>query len=354
MAINLLLIPWMVLLAGDRTDRLDRPDRSANLDRSDRPELVRIERHLNLMGTTLMISVEAGDRPAALHASEKAFEALQAAESRLSTWREDTELARLNEAAVDVPVRLSSQLARELVGVQRWWEATGGAFDPGIGKLSEIWGLRSGGKQPDRELLYRAIGLPGLEALGIEGPTAVRRHPGLIIDEGGFGKGAGLDDAVRSLRDTDATAAMINLGGQVALFGAGRSVRLDIADPSDRQRAALTLTIDRGALATSGNSERGLVIGRKAYSHILDPRDGMPVPDFGSLTVWAEDALAADCLSTGLYVLGPEGALEWAANRDGIEVLVLEYSGDGLKARATGGLRGRIDTGGSGVVLSFH
>lgn len=339
MIVSLLFIPGLVLLAEDRPDRMDP---------------VRIERHLTLMGTTLMIAVEAGDRPAALAASEKALKALQAAETRLSTWRKDTELARLNDAAVDDPVNLSPELAKELEGVRRWWKATQGAFDPGIGKLSEIWGLRSGGKKPPRALLRRVTDIPGLEALGLEGPTAVRRHPGLSIDEGGFGKGAGLDDAIRMLKDTEATAAMINLGGQVALFGAGKTVRFEVADPSDRRRAALTLTIDRGALATSGNSERGLVIGQRAYSHILDPRSGMPVPDFGSLTVWAEDALAADCLSTGLYVLGPEKALEWATNHEGIEILVLESSDEGLKARATSGLRGRIDTGESGVALSFH
>ena len=319
-----------------------------------RPDPVRIERHLTLMGTTLTISVEAGDRAAALAASEQALAALQQAEQRLSTWTKESELARLNDAEVGRTVSLSPELAADLAVARRWWEATGGAFDPGIGKLSEIWGLRRGGVEPSVDAIRRTVSIPGFEALRIEGFTATRRHPELRIDEGGFGKGAGLDDAVQKLQETDATAAMINLGGQVALFGSGFPVRFEIADPSDRKRVALTLTIDRGALATSGNSERGFVIGEKAYSHILDPKSGMPVPDFGSLTVWADNAMAADCLSTGLYVLGPERALEWAAKHEGIEVLVLESTEGGLKARATNGLVNRIDTGGSGVFLSFR
>ena len=336
MVISLLLIPGLVLLTDDR------------------PDPVRIERHLTLMGTTLVISVEAWNRSAALEASEEALAALQRAEQRLSTWTKHSELARLNEAEVGRSVNLSPELITDLTAARRWWQATGGAFDPGIGKLSEIWGLRSGGQEPSRALLDRVADMPGLEALGIDGPTAVRWHPDLRIDEGGFGKGAGLNDAVRILKDTEATAAMINLGGQVALFGDGKPVRFDVADPSDRQRVALTLTIDRGALATSGNSERSLLIGERTYSHILDPRSGMPVPDFGSLTVWADDALAADCLSTGLYVLGPKAALDWAAKHEGIEILVLESSDGGLRVRATAGLKDRIDTGGSGVILSFH
>lgn len=336
MIISLLLIPWLALLPEDR------------------PDPVRIERHLTLMGTTLVISVEALDRTSAIDASEKALAALHRAERRLSTWTDDSELARLNEAEVGQPVNLSPELLSDLTAARRWWRATGGAFDPGIGKLSEIWGLRSGGQEPSRALLDRVADMPGLEALGLDGPTAVRRHPDLRIDEGGFGKGAGLNDAVRMLKDTEATAAMINLGGQVALYGEGKPVRFDVADPSDRKRVALTLTIDRGALATSGNSERGLLIGERTYSHILDPRSGIPVPDFGSLTVWADDALAADCLSTGLYVLGPKSALDWAGKHEGIEVLVLESSDEGLRVRATAGLEDRIDTGGSGVILSFH
>ena len=336
MIISLLLIPWLTLLPEDR------------------PDPVRIERHLTLMGTTLVISVEARDRATALDASEKALAVLHQAERRLSTWTNDSELSRLNEAEVGRTVSLSPELAADLTEARRWWIATGGAFDPGIGKLTEIWGLRSGGKKPTRALLDRTADLPGLEALEMDGPTAARRHADLRIDEGGFGKGAGLDDAVRKLKETDATVAMINLGGQVALFGSGESVRFEVADPSDRQRVALTLTIDRGALATSGNRERGLVIGDRTYSHILDPNSGMPVPDFGSLTVWADDALAADSLSTGLYVLGPEKALDWAAEYTGIEVLVLESTDDGLNARATTGFRGRIDSGGSDVVLSFR
>ena len=336
MTASLLLISGLILFAEDRR------------------EPVRIERHLSLMGTTLVISVEAGDRRAAVAASEKALEALRRTERRLSTWTNDSELARLNAAEAGRPVGISPELAADLSAARRWWAATGGAFDPGIGKLTEAWGLRSGGKKPARALLDRAADMPGLEALEMDGASAVRRHPGLRIDEGGFGKGAGLDDAVRTLKETEATAATINLGGQVALYGSGKPVRFEVADPSDRKRVVLTLTIDRGALATSGNSERGLLIGERAYSHILDPTSGMPVPDFGSLTVWADDALAADCLSTGLYVLGPERALEWAAGYEGIEILVLAYSDDGLTARATTGLKGRIDTGESGVVLSYH
>ena len=90
-----------------------------------------------------------------------------------------------------------------------------------------------------------------------------------------------------------------------------------LADPRDRQRAVARIEIPSGSVATSGNSERGVVVDGRRIGHLLDPRTGRPAPDFGSLTVWAPTALEADCLATGLYVLGPEAALAWAERHPG-------------------------------------
>jgi len=67
------------------------------------------------MGTEATVRVEASDREAALAASEAAVRALEAAEARLSTWTDDSELARLNLAPVGEPVALSPELAAELL-----------------------------------------------------------------------------------------------------------------------------------------------------------------------------------------------------------------------------------------------
>jgi thiamine biosynthesis lipoprotein len=107
-----------------------------------------------------------------------------------------------------------------------------------------------------------------------------------------------------------------------------------VADPLQRERTIVELAIDGGSVSTSGISEKG--------RHILDPRTGEPAPDIGSVTVWTADPLRADCLSTGLYVLGPERALDWAAAHPGVEALVLLPRGDRLEAWASPGLKGRL------------
>lgn len=308
-----------------------------------------VERRVAVMGTTLAVAVEAADRRGGLAASEVGVAAVESAEARLSTWREDSELARLNRAPAGVPFPLSPALAADLRDALACAGATGGAFDPTVGPLVAAWDLRGRGRVPVEDELARALAATGFGGLQIHGTTAIRRRPGLEIEEGGWGKGAALRDALaaldRAAGETHATRALLDLGGQVAVWsmaGAPTPRTVEIADPRRRDRPVVSLALDRGSVATSGNSERAIVVDGRRYGHLLDPRTGRPAPDFGSLTIWAADPFVADCLSK-LYVLGPERALAWAAAHPEVGVLVLAPEAGGrIVARASRGLAGRL------------
>src|SRR5262252_7699160 len=179
-----------------------------------------VERQLAAMGTRLRIVVSAADRATAFRASEAAAAAVEAAEQRLSTWRTDTELARLNRTPAGAPFAMSAELARDLDGAARWSLASGGAFDPGVGSLVDAFGLRHGGRIPDAAELAQARAASGFSLLERRGAVAVRTHPGLRIEEGGFGKGASLDDALAAAEAAGATGIVLDFGGQIALRGA--------------------------------------------------------------------------------------------------------------------------------------
>jgi len=151
----------------------------------------------------------------------------------------------------------------------------------------------------------------------------------------------GLDDAVERLRRTTAVAALLDLGGQILLWGDASAI-VDLADPRDRDRVVLRFDAAEGSVATSGNSERGIRVDGRRLGHVLDPRTGRPAADFGSVTVWSERAAEADCLSTGLYVMGPDEAARWAGRHDDVAVVLIEVAGDRLVARASASLRGRL------------
>ncbi|HEX9794867.1 MAG TPA: FAD:protein FMN transferase [Planctomycetota bacterium] len=299
-----------------------------------------VQRRLGAMGTWLDVEVEAADRATALQASEAAVRAVESAETRLSTWTPDGELARLNRARVGALQALSPTLAAELAAAFAWSQRLDGAFDPAVGPLVAVWDLRGAGRVPTAAALAAAREASGLRRFALRPDGLVRLHPGAALEEGGFGKGAGLDAALAAATAAGASRLVLDLGGQVLVAGGRHLLRL--ADPADRGRAVLALEIDAGSLATSGNAERGLLVAGRRLGHLLDPRTGAPAPDFGSLSVLAPNALAADCLSTALFVLGPDAALRFAAAEPQVEVLILQRDAEGLRARLTQGLESRL------------
>jgi len=313
----------------------------------------RVERQLAAMGTALAVEVEGAERALALRASEAAVRAIEAAEERLSTWNETSELARLNRAPLGAWQPLSVELEADLAAARALALETGGAFDPGLGALVAAWGLRTGGRQPGSEELAAALAEGGIAAFEFAPGRARRLRTLAAIEEGGFGKGLALDQAGAAARAAGATGFLLDLGGQVLVHGA-RPRELLLADPRERARPVLALTLQAGSLATSGNGERGITVAGERRGHLLDPRSGAPAPDFGSLSVLAPDATRADGLSTGLYVQGPEAALRHAARYPELAVIVLQSDARGLHARLSPSLRGRVRALDPSLALVFE
>ena len=293
-----------------------------------------LERHLGVMGTGLHIVIWAPDRSDCLTASEGAVRALEDTEARLSTWLDSSEFSGLNQAPVGTGQTLSPMTREELktaLGIAR---ATDGLFDPTLGRLVQAWDLRGVGRMPsDRELQQARLD-SGFRAIEIKG-SQVRRSRGVLLEEGAFGKGAGLDRAREVLIGSTVTGASLNLGGQWLFVGQGEW-SLQVAHPLHRSEAVLHLSIPPGSLATSANSERQLELSEGTLGHLLDPRTGMPSKANHSVSVWAKSALLADALSTALFI-DPSRAAEFASKFD-VEVVLLEPGEHSLRASITPGL----------------
>ncbi len=307
-----------------------------------------VERDVAAMGTRLAITIESPDRPSGLAASEAIVAAVEDAERRLSTWRATSELAAFHAAPPGSRVALSPLAWTAMTTALTCWRETGGAFDPTIAPLVEAWGLRTGGRLPTEAEIAAARSGVGAGRLELDPERREIVQPGgLRLEEGGFGKGAGLDAALAAAQALAPGAEIeLDFGGQLAWSGRGEPRAVRLADPRDRSRTVLELTIDSafGSVATSANSERGATVGGIPVGHLLDPRSGRPAPDFGSATVFAPLAATADCRATGLFVLGPERgaalAARWSRDRQGEAVLLL-VEPHGLRALVTQGLAAR-------------
>jgi thiamine biosynthesis lipoprotein len=292
------------------------------------PPQVWVEREAYIMGTTLRIAVAAPNRPQGIRAIEDAFEAVRRVDDLLSTWREDTEIARLNQAPVGHPVPLSPALYTRLSNAASWARLTGGAFDPAVGSLVDAWDLRGHGRIPSEPALARARDAAGMGHFVFNDSThsISRSDSASWLDTGGFGKGVALDEARRALLRGDVTAASLNFGGQVLVIGGdsiGADWKVPVAHPARRAEPAAWLRLRDRSASTSSQSERFVAVGGRRLGHILDPRTGRPVAAWGSVTVVAEDPAVADAVATALLVLGPDAGVKWAESREDLGVLFL-------------------------------
>jgi thiamine biosynthesis lipoprotein len=309
--------------------------------------LVTAERSVTVMGTSLRVAVAARDREAALAASESAIAEIRRVEDLLTTWRDDSPLARLNAAPAGKPVVLDRELLSVLSEVFAWSATTGRTFDPTVLPLVRAWDLRGAGRIPTSEALAEAVAATGTDRFRFDRATAAatRLDPEAGIDDGAWGKGYALDRAALRLESAGDKNALLDLGGQVLTRGKnadGNDWTVAVADPRDRHRPVVVLTVKDLSAATSGNSERRREVSGRRIGHLLDPRTGAPANDFGSVTVMAPSALIADVLSTAFFVLGPQEGLALSAKlrQAGTknEVLFLVEHGDALGAVASPGI----------------
>jgi len=301
-----------------------------------------VKRRQQHMGTWLEISTWAADRSRAMVASEAAFTAVADADRRLSTWREDSELAVANGRGPHRPVKLSSLLVRDLSQALSWHRETAGAFSPGLGALVSAWDLRGRGRVPTNSELHTALADSALAGTMIDDSTIWFGQPGLQFEEGGFGKGVALRDGVTAALESGSHCVILDFGGQITVGGHCDSVTIGISDPDDRRRVVGLLSVTKGSVATSGLSERHFVANDVRYGHIVDPRTGSPAPDWGSVTVLSQDPTAADCISTALFVMGPESGMTWVNRHPEVEAVFNLRTDAGLRLMATPGLVGHL------------
>jgi thiamine biosynthesis lipoprotein len=279
--------------------------------------LVLASRDVYLMGTRARLSAYAETHERGHATLESALETIEATEQELSTWRQSSQISALNRHPVGETWTATPRLCRMFVDLWQWHRATGGAFDPAIGQLLAAWDVHGEGVVPTDDAGATALAASGLALFAFDGDNCtLTRRADVAIDVGAFGKGQALDQVAAVIGDGP---WMIDLGGQITVGGGPPGVTgwpIGIAHPHQRDSPVLQIEITKGSLATSAGSERDLDVNGTRVGHVLDPRTGRPAPFSGSVSVWHELGMAADALSTALYVMGPEEGIPWAESRD--------------------------------------
>lgn len=108
----------------------------------------------------------------------------------------------------------------------------------------------------------------------------------------------------------------MELGGDLVALGPhpdGSAWRVGIQHPREPGRAIASVDLARGALATSGDCERGFERDGRRYHHILDPRTGWPAQGLASVSVITDRCLIAGTASTVGMLKGAADGPRWLA-----------------------------------------
>lgn len=243
-------------------------------------------------------------------------------------------------------VDLPPDLRALLLGAAALERASGGLFNPAIGRLVGDWGfhadrLRDGPPPDPKRLDAWAARPPRMASLELRGGSLRSRDARVQLDFGAYAKGVALDEALDHLRFDGVGSALLNLGGNVAAMGArdGRPWLIGIRDPFGPGLVAALPVDGREAVITSGRYERARHFGAQRFAHVIDPFLARPVEGLQSVTVVHAEAARADAAATALLVAGPQRWPRVAQAMGVTQVLVIDDQG---RRRATPPLRQRL------------
>jgi len=240
-----------------------------------------------------------------------AFDEVDRIDRLMSHYRPDSQLSRLNREAALKPVKAERELFDFIAECLRYSRASDGAFDITVGPLMKAWGFfRGEGHLPtDEELatLRSCVGFQHL-ILNQQEQTIQFDRPGVGLDLGGIAKGYAVDRAVSVLKQQGIRCALVSAGGST-IYGLGSPPesdgwKIEMQNPLDARKTALTVHLKDQALSVSGSSEKFFEVNGVRYSHIMNPRTGRPVQGVLSVAVIASSGAAGDALDNVFYVAG--------------------------------------------------
>lgn len=271
--------------------------------------LVRHEYASVVMGSRARVVMYAPSEGAAAAAAKAAFDEMRRLNDILSDYSDSSEAMRLCAAPPNTPHPASPELIDILLKSHQVYDASNAAFDPTLGTLTHLWrdAFRAQ-RLPSDEALLSARQASGFHRLRLDpdASTITITAPGLLLDFGAIGKGYAADRALAILTDLGYPAALVDLGGDIAIGAPPPDADAwTIAITDDRSSAPRRVRLANKAVATSGDTYRSVVIDGVRYSHILNPATGLGLTSSHTVTVIADHAWLADALASAASVLGP-------------------------------------------------
>lgn len=291
-----------------------------------------------VMGAAATLQIHHPDQAAAQRLIEQALAEMRRAEQVFSLYRNDSALSVLNRQGVLLAP--PTELVALLADCRRYFDLTGGSFDPTV---QPLWILhrehfsRPGAdpQGPPESALSAALARVGFDGVGFNQDRIVFHRPGMALTLNGIAQGYATDRVVALLRREGIASSLVDMGESRALGARpdGTPWRIGIADPDQPDRVGSTLDVVDQAVATSG--AYGFRFDpAKRFNHLFDPRTGASAHLHSSVAVTMPTATAADALSTAFSLMAPAEIARTLRRLGEGRVDIVSTSGERLELEA--------------------
>ena len=283
-----------------------------------------------MMGTEVSVYLWSDDPEAGRRALEEVFDETARIDRLMSTYKDESEISKINREAASQPVVVSA----ELFGlIQRSLDIsvlTRGAFDITFDSVGQHYDFRER-ERPDAETVESERAFIDYQLVTLERASGTVRfeQDGVRINLGGIAKGYVVERGIDILRHRGVDHAIVTAGGDSRLLGdrRGRPWMVGIRDPREEGEVAISVPLVDEAISTSGDYERYFDEDGVRYHHIISPSTGEPAAGVHSATVFGPDAVITDALSTSVFVLGVDEGLTLIATLPDYESIVIDADG---------------------------
>lgn len=254
-------------------------------------------------------------------------EYLYAIDNQFSTTRSNSELAQFNSQS-GVWVDLSLEMQELLYFSREMAEDTGYAYDPTVSPIVKAWGFTESTNQvPSQEELDQLLPLVDASLIQLDFSSHQGYLPeGMLVDFGAIAKGYAVDQLMKIFEEENVSIAKMDLGGNVYVLGKkvdGSQWNIGVQNPYGGGYVG-TMRLEDKAIITSGGYQRYFQEGGQVYHHIIDPRTGYPAQTgLGSVTIIGESGTRGDVLSTALFVMGLEEAIDYWKRYENFDMVLV-------------------------------
>lgn len=300
------------------------------------------------MGTVVSVFIWTDDEAKAAKGNKLVMDEMKRLDGVMTTWTNDSEVSKINQAAGDKPVVVSEETYTVIERAVDVSKRSGGVFDITVGAFKGLWKFDEDmdGTLPDPADVKKRLALIGWKDIVLDKAkhSVFLKRKGMSITLGGIAKGYAVDKAAKLLEDAGFTSFMVQAGGDMYVKGKKDDAPwvVGIRDPRGPRDSMFALApIEDHSFSTSGDYERGFVKDGVRYHHILDPKDGFPAHASRSVTIRAKDAFTADAWSKVMFIDGWKKGLE-VIQKEKLDDFEVVWVDDKNEVHMTKGIEGAI------------